>query len=73
MGTAQFLLLLGGVVLLQTLGQGTTSLDVVLNVIAMIVIIGQSSVNIGEGQMGISIDNLVRRQPMQLGENVVCS
>jgi len=64
MRTAQFLLELRRVVLLQALGQNPACLEVVVNVIAMVVIIGQSGINIGEGQMGIGIDNLIRRQTM---------
>jgi hypothetical protein len=64
MGTAQFLLELRRVVLLQALGQNPPCLEVVVTVIAMVVIIGQSGINIGEGQMGIGIDNLIRRQTM---------
>ena len=52
--------------LLQALGQSPPCLDVVVNVSAMVVIIGQSGINIGEGQMGLGIDNLIRRQTMQL-------
>jgi hypothetical protein len=44
MGTAQFLLELRRVVLLQALGQNPACLDVVVNVVAMVVIIGQSGI-----------------------------
>jgi hypothetical protein len=61
MGTAQFLLELRRIVPFQALGQNPPCLDVVMNVIATVVIIGQCGINIGEGQMGIGIDNLIRR------------
>jgi hypothetical protein len=70
MGTAQFLLELRRVVLLQAISQDPTGLNVAVNFIAMVVVIGQSGIHIGEGEMGIGIDNLICRQTVQLVPNV---